>query len=61
MEAFFAALMDDAIKHDDQPIIHQARAQLIHQARSKKHVNALYASYNQAGMFLQAWIERRTG
>ena len=58
VEAFFAALMDD---DDDQPIIRQARARLIHQTRSKKHVNAPYASYRQAGIILQAWIECRTG
>jgi hypothetical protein len=61
VETFFAALIDDEIEHDDQPIIHQARAQLIHQARSKKHVNSPYAPNNQAGIILQAWIERRTG
>jgi hypothetical protein len=61
VEAFFAALMDDEIKHDDQPIIHQARAQLIHQARSKKHVNSPYAPDRQAWIILQAWIECRTG
>lgn len=61
VEAFFAALMDDAIKQDDQPIIHHARSQLIHQARSKKQVNALYSSNRQAGIILQAWIECRTG
>ena len=61
VKAFFAALMDDEIKHDDQPIIHQARARLIHQARSKKHVNSPYAPNRQAGIILQAWIECRTG
>jgi hypothetical protein len=61
VEAFFAALMDDEIEHDDQPILHQARAQLIHQARSKKHVKSPYAPYRQAWIILQAWIECRTG
>jgi hypothetical protein len=61
VEAFFAALMDDEIKQDDQPIIHQARSRLIHQARSKKHVNSPYAPNRQAGIILQAWIECRTG
>jgi hypothetical protein len=61
VEAFFAALMDDAIKQDDQPILHQARSQLIHQTRSKKQVNSPYAPYRQAWIILQAWIEYRTG
>jgi hypothetical protein len=59
VEAFFAALMDDEIEHE--PILHHARSQLIHQARSKKHVNSPYAPYRQAWIILQAWIECRTG